>query len=263
MCELAARLPPSVSLILAVLSYFGLHYISLQEVQAARGMDEASRAIFITFAQVSSQIGQYLLPLILLIGASISHVRRNRRNALAEQTRAQGEVGSLLDMNWREFESLAAEAFRQQGFQVKENHGAGPDGGVDLVLRKGAEHFLVQCKQWRAQKVGVEVVREMYGLMAARGATGGYVVTAGAFTAAAKDFANGRNIFLINGQLLVDKLAGRMPQNPNSNPQTTLPCPLCGATMVKRKARKGQNAGQTFWGCSTFPACRGTRQEQE
>ncbi len=31
-------------------------------------------------------------------------------------------------------------------------------------------------------------------------------------------------------------------------------CPLCGAPMVKRTSRYGE-----FWGCSTYPACRGTR----
>jgi restriction system protein len=33
--------------------------------------------------------------------------------------------------------------------------------GVDLALTKGTEKFLVQCKQWKAYKVGVDVVREL------------------------------------------------------------------------------------------------------
>jgi Topoisomerase DNA binding C4 zinc finger len=36
-------------------------------------------------------------------------------------------------------------------------------------------------------------------------------------------------------------------------------CPECRLPMVKRKARKGDNRGSQFWGCSTFPRCRGTR----
>ena len=36
-------------------------------------------------------------------------------------------------------------------------------------------------------------------------------------------------------------------------------CPLCGAKLVLRTARKGQNAGQQFWGCSSFPSCRYTK----
>ena len=34
-------------------------------------------------------------------------------------------------------------------------------------------------------------------------------------------------------------------------------CPQCGSTMVRRERRSD---GAAFWGCSTFPACRGTRE---
>ena len=38
------------------------------------------------------------------------------------------------------------------------------------------------------------------------------------------------------------------------------PCsPDCRRPMVQPKARKGDNRGSQFWGCSTFPRCRGTR----
>jgi len=33
-------------------------------------------------------------------------------------------------------------------------------------------------------------------------------------------------------------------------------CPKCGNSMVIRKAKKGQNVGKKFWGCSNFPKCR-------
>lgn len=33
-------------------------------------------------------------------------------------------------------------------------------------------------------------------------------------------------------------------------------CPKCGAPMIRRQAMKGQNAGNEFWGCSSFPKCR-------
>lgn len=33
-------------------------------------------------------------------------------------------------------------------------------------------------------------------------------------------------------------------------------CPKCGAAMVRRKATKGPNAGNEFYGCSNFPKCR-------
>lgn len=33
-------------------------------------------------------------------------------------------------------------------------------------------------------------------------------------------------------------------------------CPRCGAKMVSRTAKKGENAGKEFFGCSAFPKCR-------
>ena len=33
-------------------------------------------------------------------------------------------------------------------------------------------------------------------------------------------------------------------------------CPRCGALLVLRVAKKGKNAGQSFYGCSSFPKCR-------
>lgn len=43
-------------------------------------------------------------------------------------------------------------------------------------------------------------------------------------------------------------------ENENSN---TPICPKCGASMVLREAKNGQNIGKKFWGCSRFPQCRG------
>lgn len=33
-------------------------------------------------------------------------------------------------------------------------------------------------------------------------------------------------------------------------------CPQCGAELVLRTAKKGSNAGNKFWGCSSFPKCK-------
>lgn len=34
-------------------------------------------------------------------------------------------------------------------------------------------------------------------------------------------------------------------------------CPRCGNSMILRTASKGDNKGNQFWGCSSFPRCRG------
>lgn len=128
------------------------------------------------------------------------------------------------------------------------------------------ERFLVQCKHGKTYKVGVSVVRELFGLMAAKGASGGFVVTSGRFTQEARDFAAGRNIRLVDGEALFAFIqsvrktgAGpaAVPQDVPLPAADTQGCPLCGEAMVRRTAKRGSNAEQVFWG---FPACRGVRQ---
>jgi len=34
-------------------------------------------------------------------------------------------------------------------------------------------------------------------------------------------------------------------------------CPKCGSSMVMRETKKGDNQGKKFWGCRSFPRCRG------
>jgi hypothetical protein len=43
--------------------------------------------------------------------------------------------------------------------------------------------------------------------------------------------------------------------NPSENVDTVI-CPKCGIPMVKRKATKGENAGNEFYGCVNYPRCR-------
>ena len=167
----------------------------------------------------------------------------------------------MAGISWRDFELLIGEAYRQRGYHVTETGGGGADGGVDLVLSKGRETWLVQCKQWRATKVSVQIVRELLGVMTARGATGAYVVTSGSFTAEARAFVEGRNIELVDGPELL-RLIGSVPASeemafsqPVAETPAALSCPKCAATMVIRMARDGP----PFWGCSKFPQCRGTR----
>ncbi|MCK4706346.1 MAG: topoisomerase DNA-binding C4 zinc finger domain-containing protein, partial [Gammaproteobacteria bacterium] len=34
-------------------------------------------------------------------------------------------------------------------------------------------------------------------------------------------------------------------------------CPKCNGAMIKRVSKKGKNIGNEFWGCQSFPKCRG------
>lgn len=272
---ITAKLPWWAGTLLAIVAYAGLHAYALSEPLTGLAPGQAGQVLAGRMTRILAGIGQYVIPLVLLAGAAASIVGRRKRTALVRGVASGSSSDVLGTMTWQDFELLVGEAFRLRGFSVTETGGGGADGGIDLALRKGGELFLVQCKQWRAYKVSVNVVRELFGVMAAQGATGGFVVTSGIFTADAESFAKGRNIELIDGpalqRIIEEAQAGQPALTPGDGPSSrrkdptfTMPtgeplCPRCGSTMVKRTARKGANAGSAFWGCSAYPKCRGTQ----
>lgn len=199
--ELAAILPWWAGLIIAALSYVLLHPLIETPVPQATSPGDLAGPFTAQMIRTGAMIGQYLLPIVFLSGAGVSAFKAYRNRKLLVEARSAHGSADLMDLSWENFEHLVGEAFRQRGFSVSETS-SGPDGGIDLELRKDGELHLVQCKRWRARRVGVEIVRELYGVMSARGAVGGYVVTSGTFSPEARKFAAGRNIELWDGAAL-------------------------------------------------------------
>jgi restriction system protein len=277
---LTSRLPWWVGLLLAVGSYYGFHSLAGIDVSTATKAADAGPMVLRQFARTAGYFLQYLVPLLCVVGVLVSLLSGRRRKALGDQVMSGARA--VGDLDWREFERLVGAWFEQRGFRVSET-ASGADGGVDLYASRNGERVLIQCKHWRARKVGVEPVRELYGVLAASRGAGAYVVTSGQFTHAAREFAQGREIQLIDGNELRKALsapaaAGARPPVPAvvAQPARAEPtpdgqgmiagelqtpaCPRCGAAMVKRVAKTGPRAGQSFWGCSTFPTCRGARE---
>lgn len=206
----------------------------------------------------------YLAAGLCGLAAAVSAFQRHRRRRLLD---SRAGIESLRAMSWRELEQLVAEAYERLGFEVEESATRGADGGVDLRLRRHGALTLVQCKHWRTQRVGAPVVREQFGLLAHHGAAAVVIVTTGDFTAEARAFAQSKPIELVAGPellALVQSVQRKTepptptPAAPKAPPAQTVAatCPLCAAPMVPRTARQ---SGARFLGCSTFPACRGTR----
>jgi restriction system protein len=191
---------------------------------------------------------------------------RSALNAAAKRQMLDRQRGfaTIRSLSWKAFEEVVAEAFRRSGYAVVENARAGPDGGVDVTLRRDGNLYLVQCKHWPDKKVGVKVVREMLGLVAAHGADGAIVVTSGTFTAEARAFAANTRVDLIEGRRLaemVEQVQKRpapavVAPAPSLEAGSVRACIRCGSEMKLRQAKRGPNAGSTFWGCARFPSCR-------
>ena len=268
--KISAMSPWWAGVLLALIAYFICHRYAIAEIPPATSMAQMGANVSSLIGKTLATFGQYLLPLAFLVGAGISAYGRHKRAGLFENVH-EGSSSSVLDgMTWQEFEMLVGETFRRRGYTVTETGGGGADGGVDLVLKKDGAKFLVQCKQWKALKVGVTIISELYGVMVAGGAVGGFVVTSGVFTQEAKLFAEGINIVLIEGYELTAMIK-KIPSPPQSAIATTQlvfqrskaastdpSCPKCGKVMVKWTVKQGANFGGTIWGCTGYPQCQGS-----
>ena len=262
--EFGLRLRPRVAVALACISWMIFHVVVIETkpiagMTAGQGMiDSTLRALTCTAAFFL----QFAVPFCLLVGMLASLITRRRAKRIMARTRNNPKT-AIAAMTWRHFEQLVGESFRQQGFSVLEMGGSGPDGGVDLVLNKDGKRYLGQCKHWKSWQVGVGVVRELNGVIAAQKADGGYVITGGHFTADAEVFARRCGIQLIDGITLERMILLVTAANAASKAEPTYPvqenpsCPVCGAAMEKRVAQQGPFKGQPFWGCKTYPRCRG------
>lgn len=181
--------------------------------------------------------------------------------------RRQVRKASLDDLSWQRLERLIGEMYRRREYSVVETPRRA-DGGIDYMLARGPERWLVQCKHWQSRKVGARTVRELAGVVAARQATGGIVITTGRFTPPAQAFAKTASIGLVDGERLARELLAiaEEPGLEHLHPahreapdgSGTPVCPECGGDMIRRAARKGDDATGDFWSCARQPDCQGT-----
>lgn len=183
---------------------------------------------------------------------------------------------SFVEMDLNEFEKLVHTIFKQRGYSISEAESES-EYEIDLVLKTDTETAFVQFKKWKETEIDVTKIIKVYTAMKERNARHGIVITAGEFTSEALDFALGKALLLINGtdlSQMVETLnepgySSDTEQSDNDEsheedihePEPV--CPICSEKMIKRRAKKGKNAGNTFWGCSKFPSCRGVLQNNK
>ena len=170
---------------------------------------------------------------------------------------------------------MATELFRLEGYVVTENRRPDEaDGGVDFEIAKAGKTWLVQVKHWR-QEVGVDKARELWGLVADEGAAGGVLLGTSGFTAAAREFAEGKDLRLLDGPeflSLRSQLATIRPTDIGdvdpivsvgfARYLTTIQppaCPTCGKPMILVTRLENTAIGYQIWGCKSYPNCKGTR----
>jgi restriction system protein len=259
-------MPTWVGPILAVVVFVLLRFVIPSLLPANAGVIDAGSIWGPLFAMLS-----WLFAGCVLLAWVAAEIWKLMNRRLVD---GQTDLASIKNISWRDFERLVSDAYRRKGYLSQVVGTNSGDGGVDIRLTGHGETVLVQCKQWKAWKVGVATVRELLGVMVSERADKGIVVTSGRFTQEARAFARQNpRIELVDGPELNELIRGVQaasgvpriapPQMPvQMPPMQTQRCPLCDSEMIMRTARKGQNAGSQFWGCSKYPVsgCRGTRQ---
>jgi hypothetical protein len=128
-----------------------------------------------------------------------SHRRRKQAN-LKELARM--DLDDMIHMTPDEFEELVADLFRARGHWAQVVGGMG-DHGVDIEVRSHDDvRAIVQCKRYAHDHwVGEREVRDLFGAFTHDGrAAKAYLVTTSTFSNAARRWAEGKPIKLMDGE---------------------------------------------------------------
>ena len=156
--------------------------------------------------EVHVSLGPVVAPVValaLLSPVTFSLLKSSRRKKLLA---LKEEILSIQELSWQEFKRLVAEAYRRTGYTIMENSSFTADPSVDLIIRKSANLYLVQCRYWQNRKLGIREAKNLFSLMHDKQASGVFLLTTGIFTNEARHYALGRPIHLIDGIELVELL---------------------------------------------------------
>ena len=111
------------------------------------------------------------------------------------------DLEKLRALSWEDFAAKLEAAYRRVGYEVKRLSGA-----ADLEVEKSGRALLVAGKRWKAQRTGIEPLRELDALRQQREAAGAVYVAAGEITDTARAYAAKSGIALLEGAALAGKM---------------------------------------------------------
>ena len=130
------------------------------------------------------------------LGKPISDIKNIRIDVSEINDRMLNELKKnptdLYQLSSRRFEELVAEIFIRKGYKV-ELTSATRDGGKDIYAARkddfGSFLYIVECKKYNPNhKVGVSILRDLYGVLSKERATYGIAVTTSYFSKPAQEF---------------------------------------------------------------------------
>lgn len=177
----------------------------------------------------------------------------------------QWSAGLLNALEWRHFQTLCEEIFKQDGYVTRaDSHG--PDNGADIWLHSRLDLAqpvrIVQCRNWSPEPIGVAPVREFLGAMVDAGLQSGAVLSSGTFSVEAEALARRHGITLVDGPGLL-LLIGKRPDALQREllivaTEGDYGRPLCRRCGLRMLATATSEGAPAHWVCEGAPRCDAT-----
>lgn len=176
----------------------------------------------------------------------------------------QWDKAAIKELEWKLFEDLCMEFLRIKNCNAGVTS-TGADGGIDIKVsdKLGNIIAIAQCKAWNSKPIGVNLIRELYGIMAAEKVKLGVFLTTSTFTSEANAFAKGKPLVLVDADELVIQINKLSDEDKNrikllvyQDDRKTPTCVNCNIKLIRRSVKTGVNAGREFWGCINYPKCK-------
>lgn len=201
----ATRLPRWLAAALAVVSFAVLSYPASLPLPAATELRDLAALSPGQYLIILARLAQFLVPALFILGIVLSVVG-GLRGGRQGGTPGRGTPIARLaedspDLSSLELTVIVEALYQRQGYRVVATSEQA-DGGIDFILERNGERFVVRCKHWHTRPVDVEAVAAMQAAMAAAAAAGGAVLTTGEFSAPAAALARQTGVEMIDRETL-------------------------------------------------------------
>jgi hypothetical protein len=181
-----------------------------RDLSAALAAGTVVWAALLTDFRASASHDWFWVLTLLVVGgwAAVGAFTYRRRKQANLQELARMDLDDMIHMTPDEFEELVADLFRARGYWAQVVGGMG-DHGVDIEVRShDGVRAIVQCKRYAHDHwVGEREVRDLFGAFTHDGrAAKAYLVTTSTFSNAARRWAEGKPIKLMEGERLAEAM---------------------------------------------------------
>jgi restriction system protein len=246
-----------ISLALLVLSY----YLKEKGAQASMQGEDANSLVYMLFGKFS-QLYSGIIFLISAVALILKSIKKKSESSADESK----SLSSLRELSWKDFNEHITVLFEKLGYSGVDSRGPDKER-TDLKLKRDGRLSIVRCKKYYVRKVPLSMVLEFHKALSGEpDLEKGYFITTGFFSREARKFASEKQLELIDGAKLMDFVriadsidaAERKSAIQNSSERPGYTCPMCGAQMVLRTVDSNPHTVTHFWGCSAYPACKGS-----